>query len=749
MAKNKKQKQNEAEQDDFLARIAENMSDSTRPNDDEAFARYIGEDYKQDKEAANSNKSTFKATDVWDVVEAVYAQGAAVILSDNKLIQFQAIKAGDEDKAKQETDIIHHLMRGKSGSFEPLMMTWKGGLIYNNAYMWSGWRDKKITKIQHYENIDFDSFNKSRDELLEKAEAENWEHDCVKSEGILWKKDGDKYTPEQKMDEDGKPMPIVVIYRLSKIKPTYCMESVHPSEMFISPQWDKVSLQECPTVSRRQSMTRAELEDMGFDVDDIMELSENKLGADTNSDNRHETQQSDDTSNSSHVEDLTDITESYVRVNGAEKGGVAIYKIWTDAEGGKILKWADGTKAIDEVDRIPFISWTSHPVPNRHVGVSLASKAVQSQLLSTTLMRRALDHVDSAVYARPVIDSSQGGNIEDIKDDLMAVDDMSPIVVNGQNVITYPTPQSILGDLLPLKQLGAQMLEKTTGAQEHGQGLGFEALDKSNIGSIGATQIMAASKLRMEGLLRAFVELVIRPLALQMHADMMQRGDPDEKSLMIRGEWIEYDPSKWMERTELAVRVGSGRSDALERVQALGDVIGLMEKTMGAGLPIVSMTEIRNAFMDYGEAKGLPNMERYIKNPEDLTDEEKAPKPPTETEKAQTMIAQASIQESTAKVEEAKTKRLVAEFEKDIKIAEFKSNEKKAAIELQIQNVKLKQKDRELSIKQAEARARIENLDASTDQIDKNIIDGDGKKDKEKPKKATKSAKKSEKTTKK
>jgi len=679
-----------------LAPVATALQNTTRQSRENLFDRYMVEPYGDEKDG----RSKFLATDVADTVEAVFSEAMEIFTSDDYLVEFSPVGQEDEAAAKQETAIVHHLFREQNNSFMTLSTWFKEGLIEQNAYVRCGWAEKERVLIEEYDDLTLNEFMAVYAQIVER----DGDYEIERLDGVDVAEDG---TPTPIMGNDGQPMPIDVRIRCTKVEKQYEIEPIPQNEFFISPRWSKVTLDGCPACGHRAKKSKGDLEAMGFHAESIEILGEAvETSAETS---RHETKDNDD--DFATTNELLELCEAYVMAE--YEGGERLLKVWTSADGREVLKWKNGRLAAEEVETSPFVAWTPYIVPHRHVGKSVAELAASTQQLKTVLWRQTLDNMYKTNYPRPEVNEEMA--TENTYNDLASPDPGKPIRTGGIGAINWVKPPSVLGDTLPLMDRADMDLERHAGASRYAQGLDANTLSKSQIGSEGVGRIMDAGMRRMQVIIRTFAETGLREVFLKMHADM-RRGPMRELALQIRGEWVEFNPLSWRARSDMTVRVGTGRSDKEARLSALNWMLAQQKEALTAGAPNVTPAHVFETLKRISRTLGLQGIDPYMADPAQIPP---APDGPPEVDpmvQAQIALAEAEGLKAQAAMVRAQTDQGKAEAEIAFKgaelqlereIAEFKAQE--AAANLEIKRTELEVRQVDVAIKEAKAINEIEN----------------------------------------
>ena len=563
------------------------------------FDRYMGEPYGDEVEG----RSKFVDTTVSDAVEAVFTDVMDVYSSQEQLVTFNAVGAEDEDAASQETDACHHIWE-QCGGFTVLSTWIKEALIQQNSYVWSGWIEKERVEIEEYEDLTID-------ELVQVVSQLDGEYEFLEQEGF---EEDEFLGPVQAIDEDGQLTPISVKIRCVKTEKKYAILPIPQEDYFGTPRWGSVDLDGIPCCGWKREMRRPELIAMGFDEASIDEA----IGADDEAekDNRHSTQ--DNHESEADDTDVVTLYEAYMvlEVDGRE----GLYRVYTGAENGEPLKWANGKDCVDEVSRRRISCLTPLIIPHRHIGRSVSERVDDIQQVNTVLTRHTLDNLYATNYGRPYFDENLAS--PHTYQDLQNTQHGAPVRTGGADIKWY-TPPSIVGTVLPLLEKFSALKEERVGATRYNQGLDAESLNKT-VG--GMAMILNSSQKKNKLIARTFAETGIRDVFLRMHADL-RAGPFKSLAMKLRGKWVNVDPRTWKHRTDMTVAVGMGKGDA-EMVRAGLMNIGNIQRELFGNSPMVGEAEIYNTVKAGAKTFGIDHVDPFIKDPATIPPQPPQPEPP-------------------------------------------------------------------------------------------------------------------------
>ena len=306
-------------------------------------------------------------------------------------------------------------------------------------------------------------------------------------------------------------------------------------------------------------MTRSELVDMGFDAEQVYDLT---LDDDEDFTERDDTRGSDYSwrdEESSEALQILQYCEEYARID-IDGDGIA-ERVKVCRVGDEVLKYADGGEmAIETIDEQPIVVFTPYPRAHRMVGISLAEKVMDLQLLRSTTARQLMDGMYNSNMPRFWIPEASIG--DNTIDDLLNVIPGSP--VRGGN---GPMPQDMTGTFDVGKSL--QVMEMWTGERETrtgitrlNQGLDDDTLNKT---ATGMMSMQAKGEQHEEFLARNFAECLARLFGKKYR---LMKREGEKFRVKVDGQYREADPTMWPEEMNLQIRVGLGTNSKQKRIQS-------------------------------------------------------------------------------------------------------------------------------------------------------------------------------------
>ena len=628
---------------------------------------YFGEPFGNEQDG----RSQVISTDVADTIESILPTIMRTFTASPKAVQCVGNKPGDEAAAKQATDYLNHVFYKDNPGFTLMYTFFKDALLQKNGIMKIYWDDSLDVERSTYAGLTDDEFAM----LVADPEVkvlEHTEYDIDDEEAL---KEAADYIEAQGMPSDvqssGK-MHDVVVNRMNK-KGQVRIENVPPEEFLIAR--NAKTIEDAHFTAHRKYITRSELVEMGFDVDEVKSLptdndqrySEERTARyedlDYNSLNRH-------TASDSANEQIL-IYECYIKLDEDEDGIAELRKVTVAGD--------SSYKILDNVpfDRQPFVSVTPILVPHRFYGRSVSELVEDVQLVKSTIMRQLLDNMYLTNNNRIAVMDGQV-NIDDLLTNRP-----------GGIVRTKQPPQSVIQPLQsqPLNQQAMPLLEyldvvreQRTGITRYSQGMDADSLNKT---ASGINQILTQAQLRVELICRVFAETGVKELFKKL-LETVIKHETKEKIIRVNEQYVTMMPMEWVNRCNVDIQVGLGTGSKEQELVILNNIlerqlqaINLQKSAAG---PMVNLRNVHNTLTKLVEAAGLKNVETYFTDPIIGAQQMPPPQqpPPTQFEKVTLAQVQGENQRKILDMQvkekelDLKTQQMVLEFETRIKELEAK-----------------------------------------------------------------------------
>jgi predicted GNAT family acetyltransferase len=567
----------DAEIDNAIGFIESETTDDRR----KALEYYNRYEYGNEVEG----RSQIVTGEVAEVVDGALPQLLRIFTQSDEIVRFEPKGPGDEEKAKQATEYVNWVMsRDNDGVL--LMHNWfKDALLQKNGIVKVYWDEKIDVSKEKYQNLTQDEVTM----LLNDPEVEvvNQKTTEVAPAGI---------------DPMGMPIPAVYSYdvKLKKTKKTgkVIVENVPPEEFLISKKARTIA--DAPFVAHRKLATRSELIAMGYEKDivdnlptyaDLTYNQENVARFDQGE------QPSDQASLDFSMQEI-EVIESYIKVD-FDGDGIAELRKVTYA-GSDILD-------NEEVDFVPFCSICPIPMPHKFFGHSLADRAVDIQLIKSTVTRQILDNLYMTNSPRMGVVEGQ-----------VNLDDLLTVTANGivrmkntQAIIPLTVPPTA-NQSFPLLEYLDSVQAKRTGVSDQMNGLNPDVLQNSTATAVAMMQNSAAGKVEL--IARVFAETGVKDL-FQKILQLLCKYQDKERIVRLRGKYVSIDPREWTNGFDISINVGLGTGNKQEQMAMIAMVLSKQEeilKTVGINNPLVSLTNYRQTLGRFIEAAGFKDSNEFF-----------------------------------------------------------------------------------------------------------------------------------------
>jgi len=635
-----------------------------------ALKYYLGEPYGNEVKG----RSSIVTTEVADTIESMLPQILKPFVSQEKVVQFDPVGPEDEEAAKQQTEYVNHVFY-KDNDGVGILYSWaKDGLLSKNGVVKYYWDESTDVTTESYTGL-------TEDELMVLLSDDDVEVD-EQTETIV---------EEQVMTEMGPQMVQTVNFdvtvKRSDTKGQVSIRNVPPEEFLIHPEEAEMDLQKVSFCGDQLEKRVYELVDLGYDKDEILEYAGS--GPDDEYDDQEEQQRfsdisanpfkNDDESPGDPMMKVVTFTECYKRVDYDKDGYAELRKICLINNRHIISN--------DEIDYVPFEHWSPVPMTHRFIGRSAADQTMDLQLHKTTVLRNIFDNfyltnnvrtaaVEGEVNLADLMNSTPGGIVR----------------MTAPNMVQPLQVQQLSNNAFSLLEYLDSIKENRTGVTRYNQGIDADSLNKT---ASGINRIMDASAQRLELIAKLFGEAVKR-LMLGIHRLLLQNQDK-ERVIAIRGQWVNVNPSEWIQRSNMTVMVGLGSGDKEKIIGHLMMILQIQKEAMMNGLQIVQPHNLYNTLSKLVENAGLKEPSQFFTDPAMLPPPE--PEPPSAEE--QLVMAQARAAEQQMQVS-------MRENEQDYEIDRMK-------LMLEDRKVSLQERKLALDEMKAVADSRTDAMQAEVD----------------------------------
>jgi hypothetical protein len=630
-----------------------------------AIRYYNREPYGQEVEG----RSSIVTGEVAEVVDGALPQLLRIFTQSDELVRFEPKFPGDEEAAKQATEYCN-LVFFQDNDGVIMMHNWfKDALLQKNGIVKYWWEDSEDPIKEKYKNLNAEELTM----LFADDEME------LVSQNI------NEVSPEG-IDPTGMPIHATysydVVIKKKKEAGRVKVQNVPPEEFLISKR-DK-SIRDARFVAHRVMMTRSDLIAAGYSkdvVDNLPAYSDLTFSPERVA--RFERGEMPDESQSLDFSmQEIEVFECYIRTDLDDDGMAELVKV-TYAGMAEILD-------KEEVDHIPFASICPIPMPHKFFGQSLADRAMDIQLIKSTITRQILDNLYLTNMPRMTAIDGQVN-----MDDLLTVAPNGVVRMKSQGAVQALTVPPTAAQSFPMLDYMDNVLQKRSGVTQTSQGLDANILQNTTATAIAAMQQAGSGRLEM--IARIFADTGVKDLFSGIFHLLCKYQDK-ARVVRLRGKYVSIDPREWKNNYDVSINVGLGTGNKDQQMAMAAMVLQKQEQilgTQGFSNPLVTVGQYRNTLGRFIEAAGYKDSNEFFKEITPEMDAQiSAPPPPQQAPQdpaVQAYIAQtqAQIQGEQAKLQ-AKIQADQMKAQADIQLAREKASadiqleREKAAAQLEL-----------------------------------------------------------------
>lgn len=576
--------------------------------------RYLGEPYGNEEEGY----SQVVSRDVYEVVEWALPQLIETFLAGDQVARFDPVGPEDEDEAMQQTDLANHVFLKENNGFLALATALKDGLTQEIGTLHWYWERPQRVEHEMYEGLTA--------EQVSLIEASGPEVEVTAA------------SPSQ----FGEGLWDVEIRRTFD-RGKLCIEAIPPEEMVYSA--DARSVEDARMVGRRRKVTASYMVDLGYDPELVETLSsdgglfDNNLARDSRDSSFG---QFTPRNTRRDPEREIDLAELWMRIDVDGDGIAELRHIVVATVGDEPSKLISHEPA----PRKPFAIASPILMPHRLGGISIAETVEDIQKEHTHILRAYNNALNLALRPRQIVlGSPQMGPMADI-DQLLSVVPGGFVTEYQSGAIRPFIETDVTAQALAGLEVMRGRREERTGITRTWQGM--EAPNSLNGTAHGMQMLSNAAGKRIALIVRFFAELLVKPTFTGIAAELKQHQRV-QKTIRLRGQWVNVDPTSWRNNYDATVEVGLGYGDPDAARFGIAQIAALQEKL--AAFPetadMVSREKIWESVREICKQYGFRNASRFFNDPSG-----KEPQPPGPSLEEQKLEQEREIKMAEMRVRE-------------------------------------------------------------------------------------------------
>ena len=573
-----------------------------------ALEYYMREPYGNEVEG----RSQIVTGEVAEVVDGALPQVMKVFTQSNNAVVFEPVNEGDGEIAEQATKYVNHIFYKDNNGFEVM-----------NAWMWDAlcqkvgivkayWNDKVDTTKEKYKKLTEDELAMiMQDDEVEVVEQEQIVEQIPQEPRIVLDPMGQPIMNDvgEPLFEDVEPLEVVyynVVCKRTKDSSNVKIENVAPEEFLIDKR--ATTIEDATFVAQRSLVTRSDLIAMGYDpevvkslsIGDTLDFTPERVARYGSGEQPYNTNDTNDESM-----ELVEYYECYVRTDMDEDGVAELHRVC----------YADNQILMhEECDYVPFHSICPFPIPHKFFGQSLADRAVDLQLIKSTITRQMLDNLYLTNNYRV---GAVEGQVN--LDDLLTSTAGGVIRVKNPNALIPLTVQSNAAQSFPMLDYLDTVQAKRSGVSEASQGLDPNILQ--NVTATAVASMSSAAGGKIELIARIFADTGVSSL-MKGILHLVCKYQNKERIIKINNKFVPMDPREWNTEYNVTVNVGLGTGSKQEQLGVMQMVLDKQEQMLtqyGLNNPLVSLKQYRDTLAKFVNMAGFKDESGFLK---DITQEQ-------------------------------------------------------------------------------------------------------------------------------
>ena len=541
--------------------------------------------YNGDVDIGNEEgRSRVVATKVRDTIRQIKPSLMRIFLSNENYVEYVPKDASQVMAAEVATKYIHGKFEEQNG-YRVLSDAFHDALLKKVGIAKAYWAEDEKSEIHELTNLTDEELTViADDDSIMILEQETEMEINIDEFGV----------------EVSRPVHEVKILKKHKFG-TLKVESIPPEEFFVNRE--AISIDDCYVCGHRTEMRVGELVEMGYDFDEVSQLTgisynDTMTEAEQFERRGYDTMQDDESELDPSMK-LVAVTECYMKIDIQNVGIPQLYRLTLGGGDYQLLDY-------EACSHIPFAVFECDPEPHTFYGNSVADLIINDQDAATAMLRGVLDNI--AMTNSPRLSMVEGQvNIDDLLNN-----EIGGIVRMRQpGAVQELSVPFIAGQTLGALEYYDQTIEQKTGVSRITNGLDPNALQ--NTTATAVAQTMAAGQGQIEVIARNLAEGGMTRL-FRLMLEAVIKNSPDEEMFKISGQYVPIDPRMWDSSMRVSVNVGLGAGKDEQKAASLMNTLQTQMQiiqTYGMQNGLVGLTNIRNTLADILALGGIRNADRY------------------------------------------------------------------------------------------------------------------------------------------
>lgn len=470
------------------------------------------------------------------------------------------------------------------------------------------------------------------------------------------------------------------------------VQAIPPEEFLVDRR--ATCFEDAEILAHRTHLTVNELVDMGYDRDEMMELTgDNSL---TTNPEVIERQPYNTITNGESVNDgmrRVLYVEAYTRYDLDGDGIAEMLKVCTGGVGYEVLK-------VEPVDCDPFFKLSMSPNPHSFFSEGMYDRLYDVQRINSQIMRLTLDSLAQSIFPRTGVVVGDG-NIEDVlNNEVGAIIRMQ--TPNG--VIPMQTPFSGQA-AFPVLDYMRQVREQRTGISGASMGVDANMLTNATREAVAAT--ISSGQGQIELICRHFANGLKRMYKQLLKLIVTRQDQP--RMIRLRNEFVPIDPRSWNAGMDVTVNVALSSGTTQERLAMLQYQYEKQSEAytaLGPNNGMVTLGQIRNTLGKIAEMAGFKDTQQFwVPVPLDYD----APQAEEDEQDPNAAATQALAEAEQMKAQlQFESSRMKAEMDMVAKREKLESDNQQALLKLQQEQQRIELQRAKLELEAATQAAKLE-----------------------------------------
>ena len=545
-------------------------------------------------------RSSLQSLDVADAIEWILPQVMKAFTQNNEIVIFDPVNPGDEKQAELESQYVYDILMKKNNGFILIHQFVKDALMQRNGVLKVYYEQEDKIRTERYSGLTEEQLQMlvaDKDiELLEMTKNEYYVPTIPQSAG---QSQFGKPSVPQMIPIAEYDVKIVITKKQGKIT----IDPIPLEQFRVNSQHNSIDLTHARFTTHIITKSASDLIEEGFDREIVDKLASTDL---IRSAYRFYMQNEPTLIPATFPNDpsskLVEIGESYLKCDRNGDGIAERLKVTTAG-----VQPATVILEIDEVDEYPWISCTAILMSHKFQGVSIYDRIKQIQDNKTSLIRNIMDNVYLRNNQRNIILEGQV-NIDDL-----LVSRPGGIIRAKRTDAIVPLQTPEVGSIgMDMMNYLDQVRSGRVGVSPEGQVNTEQIGDR--VGSEGIQAVMNAKEELVGLIVRVICETGIKPLMCKIR-DLAKKHFDTIEDYKFRGEWVQVNPSSWIDRNECTVRVGTGSGDHRAQQAAIQNIAGIQNQLVQMGSTLTSPDKIYATLDDMCKFSGLNGASKYFVDP--------------------------------------------------------------------------------------------------------------------------------------